>query len=83
VLPIVTFRINSSVSAEDLVSLHSQIVDEVTRDGRRWISQTVVNGRSVLRMMIISYLTDERHLNALEAALTTAAKKLILHAEAS
>ena len=81
-LPIVTFRIHSSGNADDLVSLHSWIVDEVTRDGRRWISQTVVNGRSVLRMMIISYLTDERHLNALEAALTTAAKKLILRAEA-
>ena len=37
---------------------------------RRWISETIVKGQSVLRMMVISYLTEERHLLGLQNALT-------------
>ena len=48
---------------------------EVTRDGRRWISTTLVNGQSVIRMMVISYLTGHRHLEDLMIAVTDAAKK--------
>jgi hypothetical protein len=44
------------------------------RDGRRWISETVVNGGSVLRMMIINYRTEERHLAKLQDVLTSAAR---------
>jgi hypothetical protein len=50
-------------------------VHEVTRDGRRWISTTLVNGQSVIRMMVISYLTAHRHLEDLMIAVTDAAKK--------
>lgn len=57
-----------------MASLHADIVEEVTRDGRRWISDTVVNGTSVLRMMVISYLTDETHLQNLQSALAEAAR---------
>jgi hypothetical protein len=35
-----------------------------------------MNGHSVLRMMIISYLTEERHLAELGKALTAAASKV-------
>ena len=48
---------------------------EVTRDGRRWISTTLVNGQSVMRMMVISYLTAHRHLEDLMIVLTEAVKK--------
>ena len=44
---------------------------------KRWpalISDTVVNGSSVLRIMVIRYLTEARHLKALEDALENAAK---------
>ena len=41
------------------------IVREVTRDGKRWISTTLVNGRTVIRVMIISYLTEQKHLEEL------------------
>jgi glutamate/tyrosine decarboxylase-like PLP-dependent enzyme len=77
-LPIVTFRIKSSgLTAKQLASAHEGIVDEVTGDGRRWISETVVKGESVLRMMVISYLTEEPHLQGLETALVSAANKLV------
>ena len=76
-LPIVTFRIKSAhLSPHQLAAAHGNIVDEVTRDGRRWISETIVRDQSVLRMMVISYLTEDRHLLSLENALTEAANKL-------
>jgi glutamate/tyrosine decarboxylase-like PLP-dependent enzyme len=80
-LPIVTFRLKSAgLTAQPLSTAHADIVDQVTRDGRRWISETIVNGRSVLRMMVISYLTEARHLEGLQTALQAAAGKLILSA---
>jgi glutamate/tyrosine decarboxylase-like PLP-dependent enzyme len=74
-LTIVNFRVKSNrLDAQQTAVLHSQIAEEVTRDGQRWISDTIVNGASVLRMMIISYLTEERHLQDLQIALETAAR---------
>jgi aromatic-L-amino-acid/L-tryptophan decarboxylase len=74
-LTIVNFRLKSNgLDAEQMMALHGQIAEEVTNDGQRWISDTNVNGASVLRMMIISYLTGERHLHDLEMALETAAR---------
>jgi glutamate/tyrosine decarboxylase-like PLP-dependent enzyme len=76
-LPIITFRLRSAgLSSQQLASHHESVVEEVTRDGGRWISETTVRGQSVLRMMVISYLTEERHLQGLETALTNAAKQL-------
>ena len=75
-LPIVAFRLKADLSREQLAEVHAGIVDEVTGDGTRWISETKVNGHSVLRMMVISYLTEERHLHELGKALTEAATRL-------
>ncbi len=81
VLPIVNFRIKrAGITDEERRAAHEAIVHEVTRDGRRWISTTLVNGQSVIRMMVISYLTAHRHLEDLMIAVTEAAKK---HAGAS
>jgi glutamate/tyrosine decarboxylase-like PLP-dependent enzyme len=72
-LPIVIFRLKSAPGrAEELTAAHAALVEEVTRDGRRWISETLVNSGSVLRMMVISYLTEERHLEELQCALKSA-----------
>ena len=76
VLPIVNFRIKrAGITDEERRAAHEAIVHEVTRDGRRWISTTLVNGQSVIRMMVISYLTAHRHLEDLMIAVTEAAKK--------
>jgi len=77
-LPIVNLRVKAA-NERETASANAAVVDAVTRDGRRWISQTVVNGRSVIRMMIISYLTTERNLRDLQQALVQAAKKLTLN----
>ncbi len=76
VLPIVTFRLQGydHSSPEQPAAAHAAIVEEVTHDGRRWISETVANGKSVIRMMVISYLTGEGQLQALETALIRAAR---------
>jgi glutamate/tyrosine decarboxylase-like PLP-dependent enzyme len=73
VLPIVTFRLKRTTPSQ-AAAAHAVIVEEVTRDGRRWISETVANGSSVMRMMVISYLTGQRQLQALQSALVSAAK---------
>jgi aromatic-L-amino-acid decarboxylase len=76
VLPIVNFRIKrAGITDEERRAAHEAIVYEVTRDGRRWISTTLVGGQSVIRMMVISYLTAHRHLEDLMIAVTEAAKK--------
>lgn len=53
------------------------IVEDVTRDGKQWISTTRVNSRTVIRVMIISYLTEQRHLEELLGRLHAAAEKVV------
>jgi glutamate/tyrosine decarboxylase-like PLP-dependent enzyme len=74
-LTIVNFRVKG-VPESEAAAANAAIVDEVTRDGRRWISQTVAGGKNVIRMMIISYLTSEKQLRELEQALAAAIKKV-------
>ena len=75
-LTIVNFRVRQKGGSPGVAKLHAGIVDEVTRTGQRWISETIVNGKSVLRMMVISYLTEERHLQELQRALESAARSV-------
>jgi aromatic-L-amino-acid/L-tryptophan decarboxylase len=78
VLPILNLRLRApGVDPRELSSLHAQVIDEVNRDGQRWISGAMVNGASVIRTMIISYLTSEQQLEALQSALQEAAGKVI------
>jgi glutamate/tyrosine decarboxylase-like PLP-dependent enzyme len=72
VVPILNLRLKGIADLKQRAALHNAIVDEVTRDGRRWISETIVNGESVIRVMVVSYLTKERHLSALQEALVAA-----------
>jgi aromatic-L-amino-acid decarboxylase len=74
-LPILNLRLKNRKSEAAIEKAQAAIVDDVTRDGRRWISLTRVRGRSVIRFMIISYLTEERHLDELWLALERAADK--------
>jgi aromatic-L-amino-acid/L-tryptophan decarboxylase len=77
VLPIVNFRVKMLGATEDeRRAAHEALVQQVTRDGRRWISSTLVNGQSVIRVMVISYLTGHRHLEDLMIALTEARKTI-------
>jgi glutamate/tyrosine decarboxylase-like PLP-dependent enzyme len=73
VVPILNLRVKGIADAKQRATIHNAVVDEVTRDGRRWISETIVNGESVIRVMVVSYLTEERHLRALGDALAAAA----------
>ena len=50
------------------------IVEEVTRDGKQWISTTRVNDQTVIRTMIISYLTEQKQLGELLGRLHSAAE---------
>jgi glutamate/tyrosine decarboxylase-like PLP-dependent enzyme len=57
--------------------LHRALVTEVTEDGTHWISTTRVQGESVVRMMVISYLTDETHIASLAGRVIAAAKSVL------
>ena len=75
-LPILNFSLKAEGrTPEELASANMALVEEITRSGKQWISSTIVNGRRVIRAMIVSYLTEERHLNDLQDALVCAAKQ--------
>ncbi|MGH9616038.1 MAG: pyridoxal phosphate-dependent decarboxylase family protein [Acidobacteriaceae bacterium] len=82
-LTILNFRANVATELalpeEEIARLHHAIAAEITQDGQQWISTTQVRGRSVLRMMIISYLTEERHIDVLASRLEQAAKIVVEH----
>ena len=84
VLPILNLRLrHPGAGEEELKKAHAAIVEQVTRSGERWISLTQVNGRSVIRMMVISYLTTGEHLDRLFEALQAAAREVMPRATAS
>jgi aromatic-L-amino-acid decarboxylase len=78
VLPILNLRVRAAgitpqkVDALHASIIHASIIEEVNRDGQRWISAATVNGESVIRTMVISYLTEERHIKDLQASLVAA-----------
>src|SRR6266702_3641744 len=80
VVPILNLRLKGVSDPKQGAALHNALVDEVTRDGQRWISETIVNGESVIRVMVVSYLTQERHIRALQEAMVAAATSLQLSA---
>jgi glutamate/tyrosine decarboxylase-like PLP-dependent enzyme len=75
-LPILNFRLRGG-DDENSGDAHQEFLDEFNRDGRYWISRTQVRGQSVLRMMIISYLSTAEHLAGLQTALETAARRCL------
>jgi len=75
-VPIVTLRIKGVTDARQRAEAHATLVEEVTSDGQRWISDSIVDRESVIRMMIISYLTEQSHLEGLQAAMVAAAERL-------
>ncbi|MBV9480407.1 MAG: aminotransferase class V-fold PLP-dependent enzyme [Acidobacteria bacterium] len=73
VLPILNLRVKGwAGDPADLAAFHKAIIEDVNGDGQRWISSAVVRGQTVIRAMVISYLSDERHLAGLKAALLNA-----------
>jgi len=83
-LPIFNLRLKDSPGDEATsAKLHQGVVDDVTRDGKQWISTTVVNGQTVIRVMIISYLTQQRHLEELLERMHRAADRILGESAAS
>lgn len=72
-LPIFNLRLRKF--SGDQTERLERIVNEVTQDGKQWISTTRVNGKTVIRVMIISYLTQQAHLQELLNRLDWAARR--------
>ncbi|HEX8926179.1 MAG TPA: pyridoxal-dependent decarboxylase [Terriglobales bacterium] len=73
-LPILNFRVKGCTTETEADTVHRAIMDAATRDGQVWFSRTRVNGQNVLRLMVISYLTDEENVERLTTALREAAR---------
>ena len=78
VLPILNLRLKDPGEGDQLAQAHLNLVERVTRDGRRWISETRVAGQSVIRIMVVSYLTGDSQLHDLQEALLEATKMPLL-----
>ncbi|PYY17863.1 MAG: hypothetical protein DMG60_10245 [Acidobacteria bacterium] len=77
-LPIFNLCLRESLNTQENNAQTLQaIVNEVTRDGQQWISTTLVSGHTVIRVMIISYLTEQKHLEELLQRLDKAAERLL------
>jgi glutamate/tyrosine decarboxylase-like PLP-dependent enzyme len=84
VLPILNLRVRATgITSQKVDALQAAIIEEVNRDGQRWISAATVNGQSVIRTMVISYLTEERHIKDLQASLVAACCSLGLESKSS
>ncbi len=55
--------------------LHREIARRITDEGLYWFSTTRVRGQSLLRLMIISYSTQQEHIDALVRRLDRAAQE--------
>ena len=75
-LPILNFRLRG-VDDTEAEAVHQAFIEEFNRDGSYWISRTHVRGKSVLRMMIISYLSTSEHIAGLQKALHSAAERVM------
>jgi len=64
-LPILNLRLRNITDEAEQTRRLEAVVNEVTKDGKQWISTTSVSGKTVIRVMIISYLTGQQHLKAL------------------
>ncbi len=73
-LPILNLRLRRVGDGNQTAQAHIELVERVTRDGRRWISETRVAGQSVIRIMVVSYLTGKPEIEALQHALLEALK---------
>jgi glutamate/tyrosine decarboxylase-like PLP-dependent enzyme len=77
-LPILNLKLR--VPQELCSDAHRAFVAEVTEDGQYWISTTRVHGEGVIRLMVISYLTEEKNVLELAARMQAAAKKVMRRA---
>ena len=77
-LTAVAFQLNMpEATLDELKEANRAIVDKVNHCGQRWLSMTTVAGRSAIRMMVISYLTEDRHIRELQIALKSAAAEVL------
>jgi glutamate/tyrosine decarboxylase-like PLP-dependent enzyme len=77
VLPIVNFRVKGAGTEREIAAANAAVVSAIAADGQHWLSTTHIAGRSVIRMMVISYLSEERHLRSFEATLAQAAQGIL------
>jgi aromatic-L-amino-acid decarboxylase len=62
VMPVVCFRFKGGRDAEKINIINSQIVERINASGHAYLTQTKLDGRTVMRIGLGNILTTEQHL---------------------
>ena len=68
-----------SMSEEELNALNSNLIDELEKEGKVFITGTTIKGRKALRICIVNHRTQKEHLDFMIRTVEETAKKLNLH----
>jgi aromatic-L-amino-acid decarboxylase len=74
---LVCFRLNDGRPDEDLNELNMKLLQAINETGRAFLSHTTLRGRAVLRLVVASRTTEERHVRAAWELIQTKAQELL------
>jgi aromatic-L-amino-acid decarboxylase len=74
---LVCFRLNDGRSADDLNELNMRLLAAINQTGRAFLSHTTLRGRCVLRLVVASRTTEERHVRAAWDLIQEKAEELV------
>jgi aromatic-L-amino-acid/L-tryptophan decarboxylase len=66
----------AQLSGEEQDRVQQRLQQTIERSGEAWLTTTVLHGRRALRVNINSFLTEQRHVDALLALLEKASATL-------
>lgn len=76
-LSLVCFRLNDGRKEEELNELNREFLERINATGKVFLTQTTLRGRYVLRMVIASRATEERHVRAAWELMKSQAAKIL------
>ena len=76
-LSLVCFRLNDGRREEELNELNREFLERINTTGKAFLTQTTLRGRYVLRMVIASRTTEERHVRAAWRLIKSQAEEIL------
>ena len=76
-LSLVCFRLNDGRKEEELNELNREFLERINTTGKVFLTQTTLRGRYVLRMVIASRTTEERHVRAAWGLIKSQAEEIL------
>ena len=76
-LSLVCFRLNDGRSEEELTELNNKFLEKLNQTGKVFLTHTTLKGKYVLRMVIGTRTTQERHVRQAWELMVSTAKELL------